>query len=241
MAFGKRSWAVVGLIVVVVLVAIAGFALLGRGRPASQPSPTAVAAANGQPAAGNSPLATFNSPVPTAAPALNAPAIGPASPQLASRQGVTTSAHLAPAATSVHVPPVPTMPPARDVYNLGQAGRVGDLVVTVKSAASPVTATVKPAVGRKFIVLDVDILNLTMQAVSVAPGQQLVLKDSAGGSYNVDPGATAAGNGLVETERRVASGELVHGIFGFTVPQSASGLRLEFTSDKGVTSVFAAG
>lgn len=139
--------------------------------------------------------------------------------------------------------PIAVDPPAnlagettQTTYSVGQAVRIGDLVLTVNKISSPAgDEFTKPAAEHKFLVVDVTIENKGAKAAAISTVLQMWVKDAGGQKYTVDLMATTAAKGATP-DGELAAGEKVRGQVGYQVPTKATGLVFVFDGD-----VFGAG
>ncbi len=93
----------------------------------------------------------------------------------------------------------------------------------------------KPDAGKKFVAVELLIVNNSQSAMSISTLLQMSMKDDTGQKYDVDfMASTAIGGANVDGE--LVPGEKVRGKVGFQVAESATGLQFVFDA-----SVFGSG
>ncbi|MCB0196672.1 MAG: DUF4352 domain-containing protein [Anaerolineae bacterium] len=130
-----------------------------------------------------------------------------------------------------------SVPPAElEVYEVGDIVSIGDstLVVLGWEEVSP-NDFAKPDEGKKFIAVEMLIVNQSDSPASISSLLQMSLKDETGQNYDADLMAgTAADSASVDGE--LSPGERVRGKSAFQVPESIQGLQFVFDE-----SIFGAG
>lgn len=149
------------------------------------------------------------SPSPTKEPAVAEPA-------------ATKAPEEAPAPTDTPVPPAPT------AYKVGDVISIGDMVMVVLGWDSPLGDEFnKPDEGKKFVAIDVLLVNQGSATTSVSTMLQMSLKDATAQKYDVDLAANIA-TGSSSPDGEISPGERMRGKVGFQVPQDATGLVFVF-------------
>jgi hypothetical protein len=124
----------------------------------------------------------------------------------------------------------------QQLYNVGDAIKIGDIVLTVNEVQTPKASQfAKPDKGMRFLVVDVTIENKASNAANLSSMLQMQLKDTSGQAYSVDLMASAASGGKAP-DGELAPGEKIRGQIGYQVPEDAKGLTFVFDGD-----VFGAG
>lgn len=158
--------------------------------------------------------------------------------------GSTTS----PSLVATSAPPVdsgsqpqeqPTQAPApvtQQNYKVGDVVSIGDHVLVVLGWENIQPSDFsKPDAGKKFVAVELLIVNNSQSAMSVSTLLQMSMKDDTGQKYDVDfMASTAIGGASVDGE--LAPGEKVRGKVGFQVAENATGLQFVFDA-----SVFGSG
>jgi len=117
------------------------------------------------------------------------------------------------------------------VYQVGDQIQIGDLILTVNKVDYPTGDEFnKPEPGKKFVVIDLTLINQGSKAVQISSLLQMSLKDATGQVYEVDLSASVAGNGSAP-DGEIAPGEKVRGQVGFQVPEDAQELMFVFDAD----------
>jgi len=121
-------------------------------------------------------------------------------------------------------------------YKVGDVVSIGDhvLVVLGWENVQPNDFS-KPDAGKKFVAVELLIVNNSQSAMSVSTLLQMSLKDDTGQKYDVDFMASSAIGGA-SVGGELAPGEKVRGKVGFQVPENATGLQFVFDA-----SVFGSG
>ena len=147
---------------------------------------------------------------------------GSASPTL-----VATAA--APAdSNSQEQPAQAAAPVTQQNYKVGDVVGIGDNVLTVLGWENvPGNDISQPDAGRKFVAVDLMIVNNSQSPMSVSSLLQMSMKDSTAQKYDPDfMASTAINGGNVDGE--LAPGERVRGKVGFQIPETAQGLQFVF-------------
>jgi len=153
--------------------------------------------------------------------------------------GGTTS----PSLVATSAPPVdsgsqpqeqPTQAPApvtQQNYKVGDVVSIGDHVLVVLGWENVQPSDFsKPDAGKKFVAVELLIVNNSQSAMSVSTLLQMSMKDETGQKYDVDfMASTAIGGSSVDGE--LAAGEKVRGKVGFQVAENATGLQFVFDAD----------
>jgi hypothetical protein len=122
--------------------------------------------------------------------------------------------------------PQPT--PSTQEFKIGDIINIKDFNLAVLGWEEPKgNEFAKPDEGKKFIAVELVIVNASKNSTSISSLAQMELKDSSGQKYAVDfLASTAAGSKAPEGE--IAAGEKVRGKVGFAVPVDAKGLIFVF-------------
>lgn len=147
---------------------------------------------------------------------------------------VSTSA---PPASSDNTDPEPTAttqaaaPTSPQNYNVGNVISIGDHnLVVVGWKDVPGNDFSKPDAGKKFIAVDLIIVNKSQTATTISTLLQMSLKDDTGQKYDVDFMASPLiGSGSLDGE--LAPGEKVRSKVGYQIPENAQGLQFVFDAD----------
>jgi hypothetical protein len=127
--------------------------------------------------------------------------------------------------------PAPTdtpAPQALTTYQVGDIISIGDMVMVVLGWDSPPGDDFsKPDEGKKFVAVDVLLVNQGSASTSVSTMLQMSLKDATAQKYDVDLTANIA-TGSSAPDGEISPGERVRGKVGFQVPQDAEGLVFVF-------------
>lgn len=132
------------------------------------------------------------------------------------------------------VPPERSTPVASTNSGTPKVFRIGDVISIGNSTLDVLGWKVikgdqflKPDTGKKFIAVDVLIVNRGKSPKSISSLLQTWVKDGTGQKYTVDmSAATAAKGGSIDGE--LSPGERVRGKIGFQVPQDAKHLQFVF-------------
>lgn len=143
----------------------------------------------------------------------------------------TLVATSAPQVDSGSQPEQPTQAPApvtQQNYKVGDVVALGDNVLVVLGWENvPASDFSAPEAGKKFVAVELLIVNKSQSAMSVSTLLQMSMKDDTGQKYDVDfMASTAIGGGSVDGE--LAAGEKVRGKVGFQVAENAQGLQFVF-------------
>ena len=133
----------------------------------------------------------------------------------------------------------PTQAPApvtQQNYKVGDVVSIGDHVLVVLGWENIQPGDFsKPDAGKKFVAVELLIVNNSQSAMSVSTLLQMSMKDDTGQKYDVDfMASTASGGASVDGE--LAPGEKVRGKVSFQVAENATGLQFVFDA-----SVFGSG
>lgn len=113
-------------------------------------------------------------------------------------------------------------------YKVGDIVAIGDSVMTVLGWENiPGDDFSKPDAGKKFVAVELLIVNNSQSAISVSTLMQMSMKDNTGQKYDVDFMASTATNGS-SVDGELAPGEKVRGEIGFQIPETAQGLQFVF-------------
>lgn len=150
---------------------------------------------------------------------------------------VATSAPPVDSGSQPQEQPTQAPPPvAQQNYKIGDVVSIGDhvLVVLGWENVQPNDFS-KPDAGKKFVAVELLIVNNSQSAMSVSTLLQMSMKDDTGQKYDVDfMASTAIGGASVDGE--LAPGEKVRGKVGFQVAENATGFQFVFDA-----SVFGSG
>jgi hypothetical protein len=119
-------------------------------------------------------------------------------------------------------------PAVQQNYKVGDVVALGDhvLVVLGWENIAPNDFS-KPDAGKRFVAVELLIVNKSQSAMSVSTMLQMTMKDATGQKYDVDFMASSAiGGSSIDGE--LASGEKVRGKVGFQVAENAQGLQFVF-------------
>jgi hypothetical protein len=131
----------------------------------------------------------------------------------------------APAPTDTPVPQGPT------TYQVGDIISISDMAMVILGWDSPLGDDFnKPDEGKKFVAVDVLLVNQGSNTTSVSSMLQMSLKDATGQKYDVDLMASTA-TGTSSPQGEISPGERVRGKVGFQVPQDAMGLVFVFDAE----------
>ena len=119
-------------------------------------------------------------------------------------------------------------PVVQQNYKVGDVVAIGDNVLVVLGWENvPASDFSAPEAGKKFVAVELLIVNKSQSAMSVSTLLQMSMKDDTGQKYDVDfMASTAIGGGSVDGE--LAAGEKVRGKVGFQVAENAQGLQFVF-------------
>lgn len=115
--------------------------------------------------------------------------------------------------------------PVSEVFAVGDAVRMGDLVVTVNSVRTSGGGDfLKPEPGHVFLLVDITVENRGTQAAHVSSLAQFALYDAEG--YQQDMSIFTDTRGQVDGE--IPPGRKIRGEIAWEVPRGARGLELAF-------------
>lgn len=137
-----------------------------------------------------------------------------------------------PPAQPTEPPPTDTPPPVQEqIFNVGDIVSIGDSVLVVLGWEDvPGDDFSKPDEGKKFIAVDLLIVNQSDAPASISTLLQMSLKDETAQKYQVDLlASTAAQGGNIDGE--LSPGERIRGKIGFQVPANAQGLQFVFDAN----------
>jgi len=116
-------------------------------------------------------------------------------------------------------------------YQVGDIISMGDVIMVVLGWDTPSGNDFsKPDEGKKFIAVDLILVNQSESPISVSSMLQMKLKDATAQVYNVDFAASMAISGN-SPDGEISPGERVRGQVGFQVPEDATGLVFVFDAD----------
>ncbi len=133
-----------------------------------------------------------------------------------------------PATEEAAVPTENAAPTGPEAYAVGDIVSIGDNILVILGWQNvPEDDFATPDDGKKFIAVDMVIVNQSDEAVSISTMLQMALKDETGQNYPVD---FMAGMAIDESsvDGELAPGERVRGKIGFQVPIEAQGLKFVF-------------
>jgi hypothetical protein len=113
-------------------------------------------------------------------------------------------------------------------YKVGDVIAIGDHVLVVLGWENiPAGDFSKPDAGKKFVAVELLIVNNSQSSMSVSTLLQMAMKDDTGQKYDVDfMASTELEGGSVDGE--LAPGEKIRGKVGFQVGENAQGLQFVF-------------
>jgi len=119
-------------------------------------------------------------------------------------------------------------PVSQNIYKVGDIVSIGDTVLVVLGweNVEPNDFS-KPDEGKKFIAVELLVVNKSQAAITVSTLLQMSLKDDTGQKYEVDFMASSAIEGG-NIDGELSPGEKVRGKVGFQVAQDAKGLQFVF-------------
>jgi hypothetical protein len=125
----------------------------------------------------------------------------------------------------------PTQAPApvtQQIYNVGDVIAIGDHVLVVLGWENIQPSDFsQPDAGKKFVAVEMLIVNNSQTAMSVSSLLQMSMKDDTGQKYDSDfMASTAINNAGIDGE--LSPGEKVRGKVGFQVAENAQGLQFVF-------------
>ena len=134
--------------------------------------------------------------------------------------------------------PISLEPPAelvgeldQETFAVGDIIEMGDLTLTVNEIAFPEGDNfTKPDEGKKFIVVDLTLVNNSSEAKAVSSMLQMYLKDTTGQKYDLDLMASVASGGTTP-DGEIAPSEKIRGQVSFQVPEDIDGLVFVFDAD----------
>lgn len=116
-------------------------------------------------------------------------------------------------------------------YQVGDIISIGDMVMVVLGWDSPPGDDFnKPDEGKKFVAVDILLVNQGSKTTSVSSLLQMELKDETGQKYDIDLMANVA-TGSSSPDGELSAGERIRGKVGFQVPRDATGLVFVFDAD----------
>lgn len=120
---------------------------------------------------------------------------------------------------------------APTTYQLGDIISMGDMVLVVFGWDTPPGDDFsQPDAGKKFVAVDLILVNQSESPISVSSLLQMKLKDATSQVYDVDlMASTAIAGSSIDGE--ISPGERVRGQVGFQVPEDATGLVFVFDAD----------
>lgn len=129
-----------------------------------------------------------------------------------------------------------SIPVTQQNYKVGDVVSIGDHVLVVLGWENVQPSDFsKPDPGKKFVAVELLLVNNSQSAISVSTLLQMSMKDDTGQKYDVDfMASTAIGGASVDGE--LAPGEKVRGKVGFQIAENATGLQFVFDA-----SVFGSG
>lgn len=156
--------------------------------------------------------------------------VGEAKPE-ENTEAVATKVPAQPAEQPTEAPTEAPPPPQAETFKVGDIVNIGDSVLVVLGWEDVgANDFAKPDAGKKFIAVELLLVNKSQAAVSVSTMLQMSLKDNTGQKYQVDlMASTAAGGGVVDGE--LAPGERKLGKVSFQVPTEAQGLQFIFDAE----------
>ncbi|HET6262309.1 MAG TPA: DUF4352 domain-containing protein [Chloroflexia bacterium] len=122
-----------------------------------------------------------------------------------------------------------------DMLPIGQTGQAGDFKVTVNKVTHTKQGTVAPDAGKEYVIVNLTVENISQEAKAFSTLLFLTLYDGANNKYDI--ALFGPDIEILETtiknqnaEGRVDPGKSVTGDVAFEVADSATGLRLEYSS-----------
>ncbi len=116
-------------------------------------------------------------------------------------------------------------------YQVGDIISMGDVIMVVLGWDSPPGDDFsKPDEGKKFVAVDLILVNQSESSISVSSMLQMELKDATSQVYDVDFTASMAIS-RSSPDGEISPGERVRGQVGFQVPEDATGLVFVFDAD----------
>jgi len=140
--------------------------------------------------------------------------------------------------TAAPTEPSATEPPTEEPtqaaptsYQIGDIISMGDVVMVVLGWYSPPGDDFsKPDEGKKFVAVDVILVNQSESSTSVSSMLQMELKDATSQVYEADFMASTAID-VSSPDGEISPGERVRGQVGFQVPEDATDLVFVFDAD----------
>jgi hypothetical protein len=119
-------------------------------------------------------------------------------------------------------------PAAQQNFKIGDVIAIGDNTLVVLGWENvPASDLSAPEAGKKFVAVELLIVNKSQSPMSVSTLLQMSMKDNTSQKYDVDfMASTAIGGGSVDGE--LAAGEKLRGKVGFQIPENAQGLQFVF-------------
>lgn len=149
----------------------------------------------------------------------------PATPQVIATADTGSQAQTQP--TPEKPTEAPTVPVQQD-YKVGDVVAIGKNVLIVLGWENiPGNDFSQPDPGKKFVAVEVLLVNQSQSSASISTLLQMSLKDDTGQKYDVDFGASMA-IGQDSVDGGLAPGERVRGKVGFQVNENAQGLQFVF-------------
>ena len=116
-------------------------------------------------------------------------------------------------------------------YQVGDIISIEDTLLVVLGWDQPSGGDFNaPAVGKKYIAVDVLLVNQGQRPLSVSPLFQMSLKDGTGKKFNLNGKASAAAASN-PPNGELNPGEIVRGKVGFQVPEGVEGLTFVYEAD----------
>ena len=132
-----------------------------------------------------------------------------------------------PAGAAQETSPAPETIP----YQVGDVITIEDTLLMVLGWDQPSGGDFNPpAAGKKYIAVDVLLVNRGQRPLSVSPLFQMSLKDDSGQKYNLNGKASAAA-ASTPPNGELNPGEIVRGKVGFQVPEGVEGLSFVYEAD----------
>lgn len=123
--------------------------------------------------------------------------------------------------------PTQAAPVVQQNFKVGDVVSIGDNVLVVLGWENvPASDFSVPEAGKKFVAVELLIVNKSQSAMSVSTLLQMSMKDDTGQKYDVDFMASTTIGGSVDGE--LATGEKVRGKVGFQIAENAQGLQFVF-------------
>jgi hypothetical protein len=119
-------------------------------------------------------------------------------------------------------------PVSQQNYKVGDVVGIGDNVLTVLGWENvPGNDISQPDADKKFVAVELMIVNNSQSPMSVSTLLQMSMKDNTAQKYDVDfLASTAIDGGSMDGE--LAPGERIRGKVGFQIPETAQGLQFVF-------------